>query len=132
MCLNEGRAPMSNLLDYRIRYSWNSKSEDGKLSLLTGGKSMYTLQYLMRTLKDLMIVRNGSRLAGKRLTTLPVCVNDTAYDLVAERLELSLNEGMGNMEYVCSGERFALQGPEERDILIIESLILVARVTRLS
>jgi hypothetical protein len=71
---------------------------------------MYALQYLMRTLKDLMIVRNGSRLAGGCLTDLPVCLNDTAYDLVAERLALSVNEGMKNMEYASSVERFALQG----------------------
>jgi hypothetical protein len=85
-CLNEGRAPTSNLLDCLIRYSWGSKSEDGKLFLLAGGKSMYALQYLIRTLKELMLVRNGSRLAGGRLTYLPVCLNDTAYDLVRDRL----------------------------------------------
>lgn len=109
-CLNEDRAPTSNLLDHRIRYSWGSKSEDGKLFLLAGGKSTYALQYLIRTLKELMIVRNGSRLAGARLTPLPICLNDTAYDLVAERLALSTNEGIEDMGILRSADRFVLQG----------------------
>lgn len=86
ICLNNGRPPTSNLLDYQIRYSCDSRTEDGKLFLLAGGKSTYALQYLIRTLKELMIVRNGFKLAGEGLMSLPVCLNDTAYDLVTERL----------------------------------------------
>ena len=85
-CLNEGRAPTSSLLDRRIRYSWGDKSEDAKIFLLAGGKSMYALQYLIHTLKELMLGRNGERLAGGGLVSLPMCLNDTAYDLVRERL----------------------------------------------
>lgn len=85
-CLKEDRAPTSSLLDRRIRYSWGGKSEDAKMFLQAGGKSMYALQYLIRTLKELMLVRNGSRLAEGGLACLPMCLNDTAYDLVRERL----------------------------------------------
>jgi len=60
-CLKEGRAPTSSLLDYRIRYSWGGKSEDVKLFLLAGGKSIYALEYLIRTLKELILAREGSR-----------------------------------------------------------------------
>ena len=85
-CLKEDRAPTSILLDHRIRYSWGGKSEDAKMFLQAGGKSMYALQYLIRTLKELMLVRNGSRLAEGGLACLPMCLNDTAYDLIRDRL----------------------------------------------
>jgi hypothetical protein len=70
---------------------------------------MYALQYLMRTLKDLIIVYNRSRLTEECLTDLPICLNDTAYNLVAERLVLSVNKGIKNIEYMFSVKRFALQ-----------------------
>jgi hypothetical protein len=85
-CLKEGRAPTASVLDRRIRYSWSAKSEDAKIFLQVGGKSMFALQYLIDTLKDLMIVRNGSRLLEGGLRSLPMCLNDTAYDMVKERL----------------------------------------------
>ena len=85
-CLKEGQAPTSSLLDRRIRYSWGGKSEDSKLFLLAGGKSTYALQYLIRTLKELMLGRNGSTLSEGALAPLLTCLNDTAYDLVGDRL----------------------------------------------
>jgi hypothetical protein len=85
-CLKESRAPTSSLLDHRILYSWDGKSEDAKLFLLAGGESMYALQYLIGILKKLMLVRNGSSLSAGGLDSLPVCLNDTAYDLVRKRL----------------------------------------------
>ena len=85
-CLKEDRAPTSSLLDRRIRYSWGGKNEDARMFLQAGGKSMYALQYLIRTLKELMLVRNGSKLGKGGLTCLPMCLNDTAYDLIRDRL----------------------------------------------
>jgi hypothetical protein len=85
-CLSEGRAPNSSLLDCRIRYCWDGKSEDAKLFLLAGGTSAYALQYLLRTLKELMLGRNGSGLSDRGLAPLPACLNDIAYDLVGDRL----------------------------------------------
>jgi hypothetical protein len=85
-CLKEDRAPASSLLDRRIQYSWGVKSEDAKMFLQAEGKSMYALQYLIRTLEELMLVRNGSRIAEGGLACLPMCLNDTAYDLIRYRL----------------------------------------------
>jgi hypothetical protein len=47
---------------------------------------MYALQYLIRTLKELMLVHNGSRLADGGLACLPMCLNDTTYNLIRDRL----------------------------------------------
>lgn len=66
-CLKEGRAPTSSILDSRIRYSLGCKGEDAKVFLQAGGKSMYDLQYLIDTLKELMLVRNSSRLSQGEL-----------------------------------------------------------------
>jgi hypothetical protein len=86
ICLREGRPPIARLLDDRIRYSWDGKSEDAKLFLLAGGTSKYALQHVIRDVKELMLVRNGSRLALGGLASLPMCINDTAYDMVIDRL----------------------------------------------
>jgi len=85
-CLREGRAPTSSLLDQRIRYSWGGKSEDAKLYLLAGGKAMYALEYLIRIVKELMLARNGFKVSEGGLGSLPMCLNDIAYDLVRDRL----------------------------------------------
>jgi hypothetical protein len=85
-CLKEDRPLTSSVLDYRIRYSWGGKSEDAKLFLQVGGKSMFALQYLISTLEKLMLGRNGSRLSEGALASLPMCLNDTAYDLIRDRL----------------------------------------------
>jgi hypothetical protein len=50
------------------------------------GKSIYALQYLIRTLKELMLVCNGLRLVDRGLACLLMCLNDTAYDLIRDRL----------------------------------------------
>jgi hypothetical protein len=86
MCLDKGRALISSLLDRRIRYSWSSKNKDRKLYLLAGGKSIYALEYLIGILKKLMLARNRSRFSGSRLLSLPICLNNTAYDLVRDKL----------------------------------------------
>ena len=84
--MREGRAPIASLLDDLIRYSWDGKSEDAKLFLLMGGTSKYALQHLIRDVKELMLVRNGARLASGGLACLPLCINDSAYDTVRDRL----------------------------------------------
>ena len=84
-CLKEGRAPTPSLLDDRIRYSWG-ESEDAKLFLLAGGTSKYALEHVIRDIKELMLGRNGFRLALGGLASLPICFNDTAYDMVRDRL----------------------------------------------
>jgi hypothetical protein len=50
------------------------------------GKSMYALQYLIRTLKKLMLVYNSLRLIERGLVCLLMCLNDTVYDLIRDKL----------------------------------------------
>jgi hypothetical protein len=47
---------------------------------------MYALQYLIRTLKKLMLVYNSLRLIERGLVCLLMCLNDTVYDLIRDKL----------------------------------------------
>jgi hypothetical protein len=47
---------------------------------------MYTLEYLIRIVKELMLARNGFKVSEGGLGSLPIYLNDIAYDLVRDRL----------------------------------------------
>jgi hypothetical protein len=86
-CLEQNKTPIPWRIHQRIWYFPEYYDSNARLFLgAEGGHAKYALQYLINTMKDIMVVRNIQKDLEEGLELLPRCLNDTGYCLLQKML----------------------------------------------